>query len=335
VQFSSNASRIGFKGAEDLGGGLKAIWQIESGVNLDEQNGTWASRNSFVGLSGGFGTVLLGNHDTPLKLVGRSVDLFGDQIGDNRNFTARSGGSLAIALNDDFATPTGAAVFSGGFDLRPNNVIAYVSPNFSGLTGSIAYITNVGDSGAAWDDSPDAWSASVKYENGPLMVGLGYQVHNLSELESALGDENVLRLAAAYTMGNLKFVGFYQKEDDLNRIAWDISNDDPDLWTFAFNNNVDRTTWGLGAAYKMGNMTFKGQYYTTNDLVAANSGADMYAVGVDYDLSKRTKLQLAYATTDNEANARYSAFAGAHGDQPTIANGGNPEGFSLGMRHAF
>jgi predicted porin len=68
---SSNASRFGIKGAEDLGGGLSAIWQIESGVNLDEQTGTLANRNSFVGLKGGFGTVLLGNHDTPLKLVGR------------------------------------------------------------------------------------------------------------------------------------------------------------------------------------------------------------------------------------------------------------------------
>src|SRR5512139_3608005 len=58
LQISSNASRIGFKGAEDLGGGLSAIWQVESGVNLDEQTGNWASRNSFVGLKGGFGTVL-------------------------------------------------------------------------------------------------------------------------------------------------------------------------------------------------------------------------------------------------------------------------------------
>jgi predicted porin len=97
IGISSNASRIGFKGSEDLGGGLKGIWQIESGLNLDEQNGTLANRNSFVGLSGGFGTALLGNHDTPLKLVGRKVDLFGDTIADSRN--VMGGGSDGRAQN--------------------------------------------------------------------------------------------------------------------------------------------------------------------------------------------------------------------------------------------
>src|SRR5512139_678439 len=110
LQFSSNASRIGFKGAEDLGGGLAAIWQIESGVNLDEGSGNWASRNSFVGLKGGFGTVLAGNHDTPLKLVGRAVDLFGDTMADSRN------------------------VMGGGSDTRAKNVVAYITPSSSGFS---------------------------------------------------------------------------------------------------------------------------------------------------------------------------------------------------------
>jgi len=109
----SYASRIGFKGSEDLGGGLKGIWQIESGVNLDEQNGTLASRNSFLGLAGGWGTVLVGNHDTPLKLVGRKVDLFGDTIGDSRN------------------------VMGGGSDTRAKNVAAYLTPNMGGFSGAV------------------------------------------------------------------------------------------------------------------------------------------------------------------------------------------------------
>jgi predicted porin len=58
IGISSNASRIGFKGSEDLGGGLKGIWQIESTLNMDERNGNVADRNSFVGLSGGWGTAL-------------------------------------------------------------------------------------------------------------------------------------------------------------------------------------------------------------------------------------------------------------------------------------
>ena len=91
VNVTSSASRIGFKGAEDLGGGLAAIWQIETGFNADEPNSTGSSsgqlgnRNTFVGLKGGFGTVLAGNHDTPMKMLGRMVDPFADTLADSRN----------------------------------------------------------------------------------------------------------------------------------------------------------------------------------------------------------------------------------------------------------
>src|SRR5574340_655132 len=115
TQISSNASRIGFKGAEDLGGGLSAIWQIESGVNLDEGNGTWASRNSFVGLKDGFGTVMIGNNDTPLKSIGRTIDLFGDTLADSRNVTGVES------------------------DTRAKNSVTYNSPSFSGLAFAAQY----------------------------------------------------------------------------------------------------------------------------------------------------------------------------------------------------
>ena len=80
---SSNSSRIGFKGAEDLGGGMKAVWQVETGINLGNGTTTWAGRNSFAGLAGGFGTFILGKHDTPYKTVGRKAELFGNGVGDS------------------------------------------------------------------------------------------------------------------------------------------------------------------------------------------------------------------------------------------------------------
>src|SRR5512139_2804236 len=161
LQFSSNASRIGFKGAEDLGGGLNAIWQVESGVNLDEGSGSLASRNSFLGLKGGFGTVLLGNHDTPLKLVGRAVDLFGDTMADSRN------------------------VMGGGSDTRAKNVVAYITPDFSGFSVAAAYSTDPANQGTQIkvgtpavqldtgdQDSNGAYNVSATYANGPIYAGL-------------------------------------------------------------------------------------------------------------------------------------------------------------------
>ncbi|MEW5892262.1 MAG: porin [Pseudomonadota bacterium] len=311
---SSNASNIYFKGTEDLGGGLKALWQVQTYFsaggtgNNDTFNGAApdgvGSGNTYVGLSGGFGTVLLGKHEAPMKLIGRSVDLFGDQIGDNRNFT-----TVKVGAN------------GAGFDVRPNNTIAYMTPSFNGLTGALAYATNAADTGAAEDASVDVWSASGKYENGPLMVGLGYEIHNLSEANAALKDEKAWRLAAGYVFGDAKVVAFYQDASDLNGVSGD-----------------DVKTWGLGAAYKMGAITLKAQYYDADDRGnTADTGGNMYALGVDYDLSKRTKVQFAYAATENDgAGTTYTAFAGGHGDNPNSATGGNnPNGFSVGVKHTF
>lgn len=312
---SNNASNIYFKGTEDLGGGLKALWQVQTYFTAGGTGGTGDSSagatidgvgtgNTYVGLSGGFGTVMLGKMESPMKLVGRSVDLFGDQIGDNRNLVNKPGNT------------------GKGFDLRPNNTIGYVSPTFNGFTAAVAYATNPLTSTASVDSAADGaidvWAASGKYENGPLMVGLGYEIHNLSEKTSTDKDEKAWRLAAGYVFGDAKVVAFYQDASDLNGVAGN-----------------DVKTWGLGAAYKMGAITLKAQYYDADDLGnTANTGANMWALGADYDLSKRTKVQFAYATTENDGTATtYSAFAGGHGDQP--AQGNNPNGFSVGVKHTF
>ena len=342
LNVSSNASNIFFKGSEDLGGGLKAIWQIQSyftvggtgngdtGVLGEAPKDGISSGNTYVGLAGGFGTVLMGKHEAPAKIISRSVDLFNNQIGDTRNFTANSGKSLSVAAAamtaSGTATVLASGVYSAGFDLRPNNVIAYATPNFSGFTAMAAYVTNAGDAGATTDHSVDAWSANAKYENGPIYLGLGWQKHNLSKFDSALYDEQTLRLAGGFTMADLKLVGYYEKQTKLNSY-----NSVADTLTSAH-----RNIWGLGAAYKLGAVTLKGQYYKSGKLSSvADSGATMYALGADYSLSKRTTVLAAYAKTNNDSGASYSAFGGGHGDNPGTSLGGDPSGFSIGVRHAF
>jgi len=315
---SSNASNIIFKGSEDLGGGMKAVWQIQTFFSAGATGNTDTSFGgngdgvgsgaTFVGLSSGFGTVLLGKNESPVKLLSRKVDFFGNQIGDSRNLTTKAHGAGTNSL---------------GFDLRPNNTISYTSPDFSGFSVTGAYFTNMDAdtaSSSAADYSTDGYSLAANYSNGPLYVGLGFEQHNQSEWWSAMDDEHIWRLAVAYNFGAFRVAGLYQKEDNLY-----ISGND----------NVDRTVWGLGASYTMGNMTFKGQYYNANDAASSDTGADLWAVGMDYALSKRTKLQFAYAETDNDDNAKYSAFGGGHGDNPSTGSGGNPSGFSVGVLHAF
>ncbi|MBS0329165.1 MAG: porin [Proteobacteria bacterium] len=314
VGVSSNSSNIIFKGSEDLGGGLKALWQIQTYFsaggtgNTDTFNGGNAdgvgSGNTFVGLGGGFGTVILGKNESPVKMLSRKTDFFGNQIGDSRNLTSVGG--------------TGSV----GFDTRPNNQVAYTTPSMSGLSGTVAYFSALSGTDVT-DAAVDGWAAAGNYENGPLMLGLGYEKHNLSNANALLNDEKVWRLAAGYAIGNFKFTGLYQKATDIAGVS-----------------SSDRKVWGLGAGYNMGNILLKAQYYDAGDLNSvSNTGAQMYAVGVDYSLSKRTKLQFAYAATDNDSGAAFSAFGGGHGDNPysgaNATAGANPTGFSMGVVHSF
>ncbi len=289
---SSNSSWVRFSGDESLGNGLKAIWQVESQVRLDNSSSTLGDRNTFAGLSGGFGTVLMGKHDTPMKLVGRSVDLFGDQIGESRNIIAGTNSS-------------------NYFDLRPQNVAAYVSPDFGGFSAIAAYVTNL-DNNAATDASITAYSLSAKYASGPIMVTGAYESHDLGT-----SDRDAWRLAAGFTFGDFKVVGLYQMQRDIS-------------------GSNDQDAFGLGGAYKMGAFTLKGQYYAADDLDnTANSGANQFTLGVDYALSKRTTAYVAYAQTDNDSAASYTAFGGGHGDNPGVVTGDTGRGYSLGMIHKF
>ena len=263
INITSNASRIGFKGSEDLGGGLKGIWQIESGVNLDEQNGGLAGRNSYLGLSGGWGTALLGNYDTPLKLVGRKVDLFGDTIGDSRN------------------------VMGGGSDTRAKNVLAYMTPAMSGFSAAVAFSTDVninGTSTAGDNEDGSAWNLNAAYENGPIYVGFGYGDGDYHE---AVGLEEHWRVAGAFSFGDFKIVGQY---DALGV----VSGNDYDAWMVggAFNmgaitlkanwmagefdnTGVEPEQYNLGADYAMSKRTNVYAMYTGGEDVVLGSGAGL------------------------------------------------------------
>lgn len=297
VGISNNASRIGFKGSEDLGGGLSAIWQVETSVNLDEGGGAAGSgRNTFIGLaSKSMGTLTLGKQDTPLKLVGRSVDLFGDTIADSRN------------------------VLGGGSDTRTDNTVMYVSPDFSGFSLAAAYMTdpNVGSTAgpvtstnAADREDSSAYNLSAAYSNGPIYVGLGYG--DGDALENS-GIDDHWRVAGAFTMGDLKFVAQYDK---INREAA----------------NSDFDAWMLGAQYKMGNIVLKANYMDGNQDGTGTVDPKQWTVGADYLLSKRTTVYALYANGENIA---LGAGAGINDQVGPEAGKEDISAFSVGVVHSF
>lgn len=147
-----SGSRLGFKGSEDLGGGLAAIFTLENGFNPDDGTqgqGRLFGRQAFVGLQGGFGTVTAGRQYTPLWSAIDSLDPVDGIAGGSHNLMRR--------------------------DVRTDNTIKYASPRLNGVSGELAY---------SFGEVPGNSAASrilggaLAYANGPLVLKLAHQNKN-------------------------------------------------------------------------------------------------------------------------------------------------------------
>lgn len=275
MQVTDRQSRIGFKGAEDLGGGLKAIWQIEQAISASAGGqdgvggGAFANRNSFVGLSGGFGTVLMGKHDTPYKLAtAGKLDVFADTMGD-----VNAVGNMAVG---GAGRSNATQLISTAHDVRVGNAVAYVSPNFGGLSFLGAVVLTNADAGA---NSTDAVSLSVGYDNGPLYLTGAYQ--DLTDASEAM------KFGVGYKFGSFKVGAVYE----------DIDND----------TTADRDSWYVNGSYAMGAITLKAQYGELDNAGAAD--ATKLTLGADYSLSKRTNVYALYDTNDTDGLSKLNGWA--------------------------
>ena len=305
VTGKSNASRIGFKGSEDLGGGLSAIWQLETGfMQGNDNNGTGYDggfRQTFLGLSSkSMGTVVMGRLDTPHKVSTGKLDPFADNIGDYNAIIGSKTGVYGSAAT--------------GFDFRADQAIAYISPNFSGFTLSAAYI-GVKAVEAPGAKDVEGWSAAGVYDNGPLFASLAYEVHQGGAGASiATTKASSLKLGLGYTFGNTKLGGIYEKANETG------------------NTTDDHNAWWLGGSHAMGNIVLKASYGKRGDSKAAatKDGGSMWAVGGDYNLSKRTKAYITYAKASDDAAGDVVLFG-----QTATGAGNDPSTLSIGVRHTF
>jgi len=330
---SSNSSRIGFRGEEKLGNGLSAVWQMENAIMVDANSTTTlATRNTFLGLKGGFGEFRAGNHDTPYKLATGSLDVFSDTMGDYNSIISTVGTTNVR-------------------DLRLGNVLAYISPTWSGFHAAIA-TSMLNEAGNAGLSNPSAWSATGIYSNGPLFLSLAWEKQKTAEVlagnlycmaqatgvitvkaacaatDTQIGgataaadayDTKGVKLGAGYTLGSTKFGLVYERLTD-SRTA----------------NAGTRNAYVLNVAHTMGSTVLKAAYGKANDGESANldTSAKNWTLGADYNLSKRTLVYALYTKTTNAANATYGIgvgqvpYAAAAVDQ-------DPSAISIGMKHSF
>lgn len=197
VSVSSNKSRLGFRGTEDLGNGLKAEYQIEQELEFDTGDAFTGARNTFVGLGGGFGTVRFGKHDTPNKIASAPLDIFSDTRAD---FNAVVGG-----------------------DVRADNVIAYISPNMGGFQVLAAYVpsyTNDQLAQTTAESDESAYSVAGTFTNGPIYVAAAYEALQQS---GGADDATDAKLGGTFDFGQGTKVGaLWEMQDD--------GTDDRNVW---------------------------------------------------------------------------------------------------------
>nr|VFJ48939.1 MAG: Outer membrane protein (porin) [Candidatus Kentron sp. DK] len=339
-------SRLGFKGAEDVGSGIKAIWQVETDLKTGNSNdaaGNMELRNTFVGLQGdNWGTIFMGKHDTPYKTATAKLDIFSDTIADYNNII----GSHMNALN-----AFGSAVYAAGsagarqqtFNARPNQVVAYETPNFNGFKGQLARASI--QSPDVLTEETEAWSAMGMYDQGPFFASLAYEVYSgaagtTGAAGNPAGGGNVTspnkekidawKVGLGYTFGNSSLGFVYE----------DIGHDDDAAGAAPL--RASRDAFWLGASHKFGANVVKLAYGKADDSDANNNdGADNWSIGVDHNFSKRTKVYAIYTDMDNDTNANYAlnsedgASAYAPGQTATGNTGGDVSAFSVGIIHSF
>lgn len=288
----NRASRIGFKGSEALSGGMKAFYLVETQVGS-----TLGNRLSYVGLSGNFGTVSLGNNYKPYKLATAKLDMFADTLADHNE------------------------IISNGYDganfESPRSGVFYSSPKFNGIQAAIARVS-ADDNEDAGDEESETTSLSVTYGAGPLYVGFGWEQQS-DDTGVGTGDETTgTKIGAGYKMDAFK-VGF----------EWEnISNDDSGV------EDLDRDRWLINGSYKMGANTFMAAYgdMDKNDAAGATAddGGSVFSLGVKHSMSKRTSAYAIYSATDNDTNGTVDLnnYASRAVNQDVSA-------FSFGVVHTF
>ncbi|MBS1141948.1 MAG: porin Gram-negative type [Proteobacteria bacterium] len=320
TRLDSNSSYIGFKGVEDLGNGLKAVFQFENNVTADTNGGLNGIRDSFVGLAGGFGTLVGGNLTHPLRAFGAKVELSPGAAGI---------GTMASVTGTILGIKTGA-------DDRAANAVAYVSPSFGGVTVTGAYINGESRAYSAANGLTDqrAYQIAAQYDNGPLFVGAGYHhALDVGTNGTTLGAGNqanatVMRLAAAYTLPSAtKFTVLVDKtRAQMNAIT----------------NAADahRTAFSLGVSQGFGKNTIGLEYGRAGKVTVADSKVDSSASSVlsllySYDLSKRTMIHARVSRLNNQDGINTNFYNNAVANGLTNGAGTDYTGYLVGLRHAF
>lgn len=324
---AQSTSRMGIKGEEDLGKGLKAIFNIEAQVfsdTGDSQGNNFWQRRSVVGLKGNFGEVRLGRDYTPGFSAAGQTDIMGYGLyGNWLNYTAGVTANTAISG-------------VGGIATRASNAVHYTSPAFGntncmastnystecnafsgGLSFAAMYATGENLTGSS--NSGDVLGGAVVYKGGPLVAQAYY--HDITVDAAAADSIDQYGAGAQYYFSNNL------------RVAANWGESKGKGGTLA---GVKHRAMAIGAGIKLGGGELLGNIIDreVKASVASDISAMTFGIAYTYPLSKRTNVYATYGQTNNDANGAFGLNASGY----AIAAGGvdtNVKAFAVGVRHRF
>ena len=297
-----SSNRFGFKGSEDLGGGLKANFLLEQGFNTDNGSqavaGQMFSRQSYVGLSSGLGEVRLGKTFSPFDdISGATTPGF-----------------------DSALSPSVNVWKSTGYNANPANTVYYASPSMGGFSGAVSYSLgenkNVPVVGVS---AGKIISLNAKYEGGPIYAGVAYQTEKASGADEAA---KFTRVNGSYDLGVVKLLAGYGHVTNGVLIAAVTATATPPV-TGVTGVNGKTTEWQVGADFPVSSaLTLSGGVAQSKSTAAGYNETKRtgYGLAASYSLSKRTSL-----------------YGGVQASKQKQAGAADLKGdlYAVGVRHTF
>lgn len=313
TRLSNYRSVLGFRGEEDLGKGLRAIWQLEGSLALDTGAGSsFTNRDTRVGLAGPWGTVFAGVWTLPYNAATSGFD----------PFYPTTAGYMALMGNGS-ASISNNVQNTSSFDRRQTNQLQYWSPRLGGVMFKLGYAVNeetVLSTGA----KPWLASGSLNYEADGLVLTAAVEHHD--EYQAKGSADLGLKLGAAYQWGPARLAAVFE------RLQYETATGD-----------LTRQAWYVSGTYRIGQGVIKAGYARAGNgsgnaletigsiHQGAATGASQVTVGYDHELSKRTTLQVFFSQIDNQQRGLYDFAINEAG----VSAGQRASVLALGLRHNF
>ncbi len=333
--FNSGASRIGFRGEEKMGGGLAAWYQCESeiaifprgneaqGTNIAPTDALWCTRNSAIGLKGGWGNFFVGSWDSPLKRASAVTRI-----------TNETGwfGTQGMTLRQGTGSPN--------MSQRNTDSFNYDSPSWGGFSFALQATTKQASLDSTQPTANGSstegriYSLNAMWAGGPVVLVAGYTQNNdnratgggaLATPGNVGAEDTAVLLGVKYTIGPVQ-MGF----------TWAERESNPTPTT-----QGKRKGYNLAADWRIaGPHSLIGAVSIADDLEGnlaqsgSNTGAKQYQIGYKYGFSKRTTGTIGYVRVDNDSNGVYNLTDLASGSA-NVQLGESPSAWVLSLLHTF